>query len=580
MAGSVTQPLMELLSDQIEDEVVKNVGRGTLVTQGAGALSITPGLPSGVQAGDQLLCLLFVETNALGTDYTSVTMPGSWSLVGVDGFAPSLGTGSRALLLTDTYEAGDSAPTFSRAENMTKAKAQIFAFRNAAPILASNYTSLAQTGNTVHTVNCVLSSPGWVFSGIASRGANTFAFPTWESKISVPSEAEAASPTMAVGYGAHKTPAATIPVTVTSSGTEQITSFAVEIYQGGISHTETVTDNLGITDTVIASQQHNSTASDSIGITDSATVSTEIGASSTDSLGLTDNVNLSVQLGSTVIDDEGITDSVTVSLSQSATVADSEGLSDIAVVSLQRSASVDDNLGVTDSAVVEVAKLESRSDDLGVTDSVTVSQSHSLTTSDILGMSDTVIVEIFSEIVGLDTEQLTDTTSIQVTLGQNPVDSETVTDSVVINHQHGLSATDESGLTDSATASLAANLSSSDNVSITDSVEVQLQVIHFVDTVDQLAISDSIVVDLIPAIQVSSDDTLGLSDSATVDLRSILQSSPQDLLGISDSVQVELVVTGDFQEARTVFVETMAYAATDGSWTETEFFRVRNGEWA
>jgi hypothetical protein len=257
---------------------------------------------------------------------------------------------------------------------------------------------------------------------------------------------------------------------------------------GGTSHTQTPTDNEGLTDSADIGQtkglpgdllglsdlstsfNFGSAVTNALGLSDSALVEKVLAQASTDNLGLTDSVTAA--LGRAATDSLGLTDSV--ALAAGHVLADSLGLTDSAQVSLAGAGSVaaSDNLGITDTRAFDQG--HAYSDSLGVTDTAALAKGQA--TADSLGLTDTSSLVFDRAQVPADTEALTDSAQVSLT-GAGAVtaaDNLGITDGLVVDQGHGYS--DTAGLTDAAVSLLDAVRSIIDNAALTDSVQVLLAV--------------------------------------------------------------------------------------------------------
>jgi hypothetical protein len=160
------------------------------------------------------------------------------------------------------------------------------------------------------------------------------------------------------------------------------------------SYSSVINDPVSLQDSVQANATGNAalTVSDNLGLSDSISVTGSTIRSQTDSLGLTDSTGMEIST-SAPTDSLGVTDTVQTALVTSPTVTDTDYLSDSIQVSITSPKS--DSLGLTDA--IQVEKQVSVTDVIGLTDTAALGNTKGIT--DNFGLSDTMIVEATGSIV-------------------------------------------------------------------------------------------------------------------------------------------------------------------------------------
>ena len=268
-------------------------------------------------------------------------------------------------------------------------------------------------------------------------------------------------------------------------------------------YVKTVTDSVGITDSVASVMTVARTQADAIGITDN--VKLNAGHTITDSVGIVDNVT--IKLGRVQADVIGITD--TEAITQTRVISDSLGITDtqstiqVLMVGLagqwpnsyspwitrqgyqagfstpfQLQGSrvvtgpvdyvkmITDSVGITDAPITVATVSRVQSDNLGITDVAKLT--HGLTQVDAVGVTDnkvSLITSLKTDLIGI-----TDTRTI--TAGHTQTDSIGITDTRIITRVIKVTITDVIGIID--TQSLMRSMTNllTDTINITDSRQV------------------------------------------------------------------------------------------------------------
>jgi hypothetical protein len=282
-----------------------------------------------------------------------------------------------------------------------------------------------------------------LWSGGSSRAAtgNQVNRGSWGTKTYTLSEAEAATLTYSD---------LSVKVVASNMAAEEavdVSWIEVEVPDaGGTTHTETITDTLGLSDSVLINVKHRRTITETLGFSDSvlATVKHRRVISETlalntpdmsdiskivevpysaDTLGLSDSVASSVQAGNitqTVTDTLGLSDSVVATVKHRRAVSDTLGLSDSVATATSGvlAETVTDTLGLSDTVVATVKHRRVVSDTLGLSDSVSsaLAGTETAAVTETLGFSDSVVIAVKHRRVLTDTLALSDSV-VQPTAG-------------------------------------------------------------------------------------------------------------------------------------------------------------------
>lgn len=221
-------------------------------------------------------------------------------------------------------------------------------------------------------------------------------------------------------------------------------------------HERTVNDNLGLTDTTTRVYDGIRSITDNLGLTETLAPILDAIRSVTDNLGLTDTTTTELLIlhDRTVNDNLGLTDTTIRVYDGIRTITDSLGLTDETTVQAagDNTRNVDDNLGLTDTVQRIVDYIRDNTDNLGTTDTVQVVVEKSL--NEALGLTDTLSVLFEASRTIADDLGITDTLSVQAagsTIAQ--ADSNLgLTDSVLVTLTR--TVIDNLGLTDITIVSL------------------------------------------------------------------------------------------------------------------------------
>ena len=227
-----------------------------------------------------------------------------------------------------------------------------------------------------------------------------------------------------------------------------------EFVSGGAAIFASISDGLGINDTIATKTGHARSISDGLGISDTLTrIGTYI-RSLASNLATTDTINTARNLKRSIAENVGVTDDITTKK--------------FVLVALS------DNLGITDVLTRIVAFFRSIPDTLAISDIVTTIRTISRSVSDGVGITDVLTSEKFILVAIADTVGITDTIATIGTFIRSVIDGVGITDVVTRIGTFIRSESDNVGVTDTITASKGASRTITDGVGITDVIAAVL----------------------------------------------------------------------------------------------------------
>jgi hypothetical protein len=155
-----------------------------------------------------------------------------------------------------------------------------------------------------------------------------------------------------------------------------------------VSFKQAISDSLGMTDTVGKVKGMHQTVSDSLSMTDSIDKVKGLYETISESLGMLDSIPTKASFKQAIADSLGMTDTVGKVEGMHQTVSDSLGMVDSISKKADFKQTVTDKLGMTDAVGTKAAFKQVISEKLGMLDSATRSRGFPITISDILGMRD------------------------------------------------------------------------------------------------------------------------------------------------------------------------------------------------
>jgi hypothetical protein len=155
-----------------------------------------------------------------------------------------------------------------------------------------------------------------------------------------------------------------------------------------VSFRKTVSDSLGMVDAVGKVKGMHQTVSDSLSMTDSIDKVRRLYETISESLGMLDSIPTKASFKQAIADSLGMLDSITKPVSFRKTVSDSLGMTDTIGTKASFKQAISEKLGMTDAVGTKAAFKQVISEKLGVLDSATRSRGFPIAISDILGMRD------------------------------------------------------------------------------------------------------------------------------------------------------------------------------------------------
>lgn len=321
-------------------------------------------------------------------------------------------------------------------------------------------------------------------------------------------------------------------------------SLAIEVVASvaGAGASETVTDDLGLADSVAETTAFNVAPTDSLGLDDSATQEGAASETVTDGLGLADSVNDVAAYDGAATDTVGLADSVDDVVAYDEGVTDGLGLDDSAAQAGVASEAVADDLGLADSAGAVVGYDGAATDTVGLSDSAEETAAFDGTPTDGVGLADSVDDAVTYD--GAVTDGLgLDDSAVYADDAVTATDEVGLSDAVSVGVAYGEGVTDGLGLDDTTTQAGDAVRSTSDTLSLSDALTVLAA--FQASATDSLGLSDN--VGNVAAYAESANDSASLGD--TVAATAAFAASVTDGLGIGDDLRMlgaEIDLAGPF----------------------------------
>lgn len=261
---------------------------------------------------------------------------------------------------------------------------------------------------------------------------------------------------------------------VASSDDVAAVYLAVREISSGTNHTQTVTDNEGLLDSIDLVAVYSPAQTDPVGLADSVSYVQTAANSFTDPLGLTDTADPVTTSVRDQTDNLGLTDSITVVLTVDRAFTDNLGMVDagtwftigsdqlgltdgiivVASGATAHTATITDNLGLTDTATPVTVSVRSQTDNLGLTDTSSQVAAYATTVTDPLGLTDTATAAISVVVTLTDTLGLLDGATAELALAVTVTDPLGLTDTETAGVVYLTTITDLLGLTDSISVSM------------------------------------------------------------------------------------------------------------------------------
>jgi len=204
----------------------------------------------------------------------------------------------------------------------------------------------------------------------------------------------------------------------------------IDVSKGGTAYQRSVTDTVGVTDTVTNVREIFETIADTVGITDAVTTVRELYKTITDDVGITDTLATVTGKVATIADTVGVTDTIANVRELYKTLTDSVGITDTLTTVREIYKTLSDTVGVTDTLTVIRELYKTIANAVGVTDTVSTARGVFKTISDAVGITD-VIETITGKAVAIqDSVGITDTVSTVRELFISLLESVGITDTV------------------------------------------------------------------------------------------------------------------------------------------------------
>ena len=143
----------------------------------------------------------------------------------------------------------------------------------------------------------------------------------------------------------------------------------------GTAHTATITDPVGVTDSISENETNRDTVTEPISVTDATSRTVAASRTLSDTVNTTDVISPAKTSQSTATDPVGVTDSVSVVLTRAATATDPVGVSDATTAVKSATATVTDPVTTTDAVSTVKTISETITDPVSVTDATSSSKS-------------------------------------------------------------------------------------------------------------------------------------------------------------------------------------------------------------
>ncbi len=237
---------------------------------------------------------------------------------------------------------------------------------------------------------------------------------------------------------------------------------------GGIAVFASISDGVGVSDTIATITGHSRIIADSLSISDVLTRIATYIRSLAVNLATTDTINTARNLKRSMAENVGVTDTVTTKKFVLVALADNLGITDVITRIVTFFRSIPDTLDISDTLTTIRTILRSISDGVGITDVLTSEKFILVAIADTVGITDT-IATIGTFIRGIaDGIGITDVISRIGTFIRSESDNVSVTDTVIASKGVSRTITDDVGLTDVIAAVLGKVSSIADSVGITD----------------------------------------------------------------------------------------------------------------
>lgn len=332
-----------------------------------------------------------------------------------------------------------------------------------------------------------------------------------------------------------------------------------EIEAGGTDYTRSVSDNVGITDSIFLVLDYRITLTESEGITDTLTLAINKVISFADNVGITDVLSTSVGRIISFADNVGITDTISSVVGIIVSLADSIGITDTVATAREIYKTILDSVGITDTLTTARNIFKTFTDNVGITDILNIAIDKVISIADSVGITDTINSIVKITVSLSDTVGLTDTISKVLNYARTISNTEDITDILSKIGTFKRTFTASVGITDILNISVGRIISIADTVGITDTIATARNLyktltnsVGITDTFTKVVgriifLSDSVgITDTLATareIYKTLDNTVGIVDTI-VTARGIFITL-LDNIGITDTIDaiVKIVVT-------------------------------------
>ena len=163
---------------------------------------------------------------------------------------------------------------------------------------------------------------------------------------------------------------------------------------GGAAYERTVTDTVGLADTLTTARNLAKSVSDPVGLTDTVATARTLPRSIADALGITDSVNALKKLVRTISDAIGLTDTLSTKRGLSRTVNDPAAATDSLSTARELARTFAETADITDDISTSRSIVKTISDTLGITDVLSRARGFFRTITDALGITDSIAAEV------------------------------------------------------------------------------------------------------------------------------------------------------------------------------------------
>ncbi len=270
-----------------------------------------------------------------------------------------------------------------------------------------------------------------------------------------------------------------------------------------------ISDSIGITDTIDTALEKVVEFDETIGITDNLSVIGTYIKVLTEALGITDTINTMRNLKKALADDIGITDTSTILKSAVISFTDTIGITDVLSIIIFKLVSLADLIGITDVLSKISTFIKNIANNIGITDVLSKIGIFKRNITDNIGISDTLIADVLQVVIGLaDTIGITDTISVVRSFVKSMFDSIGITDVISKVGIFKRNIFNTVGITDTISNKRNIILNIADTIGITDIINTFR--ILVIDIADLIGIIDAI--SILTSIKVQLADTVGITD--------------------------------------------------------------------